>query len=185
MIRAARASDNPSMLSPGAETVRDFSGTWWVAHTKSRFEKAFARDLQNRGVDYFLPMAWKTSISSGKKRRFLCPLFPSYVFFCGDEDAKYTAITTSRLCQVIQVVSQERLVDQLAGIELVLHAKVELDSFPYAAIGCRCRIVSGAMKGIEGIVVQRNKKAKLVLEVSMLGQGVLVEIDACLLESAD
>jgi hypothetical protein len=39
------------------------------------------------------------------------------------------------------------------------------------------------MMGIEGVVIGReNAKARMVLEVTILGQGVIVEIDADLLE---
>jgi len=43
----------------------------------------------------------------------------------------------------------------------------------------------GAFSGIEGVVIQRGKVAKVVLQVSMLGQGAAMEIDASLLESAE
>ncbi len=181
----ARVAENPPMVPFDVETLTTFVGTWWVAHTKSRFEKVFAWDLVERGIGYFLPMVWRAKISGGRKRRFLLPLFPSYVFFCGDDEDRYTAMTTKRLCQAIKVVDQNDLVTEMAAIERALNGKATLDPYPFAAVGRRCRITSGALRGIEGVVVQRNKLARIVLEVTMLGQGVVMEVNADLLEPAD
>ena len=38
------------------------------------------------------------------------PLFPSYVFFAGDGDVRHRAVSTGRLCQVIRVADQARIV---------------------------------------------------------------------------
>lgn len=180
-----RVEENPPVLSPDARSLRDLRGRWWVAHTKSRCEKAFAWDLIRHGIGYFLPLYQAVRTSSGKKRRTVKPLFPGYVFICGDGEDRHTAMTTGRLCQTIKVPDQEVLINELAAIEKALGAKVSLDPYPYAAVGQRCRIKSGPFKGLEGIVIQRNCIARIVLEVSVLGQGAVLEVDTELLEPVD
>ncbi len=51
-----KLADNPPILTPDVESLTDLDGTWWVAHTKTHFEKSFAWDLYSRGIGYFLPM---------------------------------------------------------------------------------------------------------------------------------
>jgi len=178
-----KIDENPPVVPPGTETVADFAGEWWVAHTKSRFEKAFAWDLWQRGISYFLPLIERVRMSGRRKRHVLAPLFPSYVFFCGDDENRYVAMTTNRLCQTLKVLDQETLIRELVAIEKALAGKAELDPYPFAAVGRRCRITAGPFQGLEGVVVQRNCIARLVLQVSMLGQGAALEIDADLLEA--
>jgi len=180
-----KLSDNPPVLSPGTESLAELTGQWWVAHTKSRFEKAFAWDLARRDIGYFLPMIEQVRMSGGRKRRVLAPLFSSYVFFCGDEDARYTAMTTHRLCQAIEVLDQESLVAELLAIEKAVQGKVKLDPYPRLTQGARCRVTAGAMRGVEGVVIRRDKLARIVLQVSILGQGAVMEIEADLLELID
>ncbi len=180
-----RLSDNPPILSPGTESLAELTGRWWVAHTKSRFEKAFAWDLARSDIGYFLPLVKRTVFSGGRKRQVMAPLFSSYVFFCGSDEDRYVAMTTNRLCQTIRVVDQERFVGEIAGIEKVIAGGLPLDPYPFAAVGRRCRIRSGPLQGTEGVVIQRGRPARLVLEVGILGQGASVEIDADLLEPAD
>ena len=177
-----KPSDNPPVLTPAASSIADLEGRWWVAHTRARCEKAFAWDLLNHGIGYFLPLVERTTISGGKRRHVLMPLFPSYVFFCGSDEDRYKAMTTNRLCQTLEVCDQSGLVEDLAAIEKALSNKAELDLYPFAVQGRRCRIRGGPFQGIEGVVVHRKAVARLVLEVGFLGQGASLEIDADLLE---
>lgn len=178
-----KLSENPAILTPEVESLTELGGTWWVAHTKARFEKAFAWDMLSYGIGYFLPMREKVIFSGGRKRRVMIPLFTSYVFFCGTEKDRYTALTTNRLCQTIEVFDQEDMISELAAIEKALLSKADLDIYPHLPVGSRCRIISGPMMGTEGVVIERkNAKARMVLEVTILGQGAVMEIDADLLE---
>ena len=177
-----KLADNPPMLSQSAQSVYDMNGRWWLAHTKARFEKAFAWDLFSRGIGYFLPMLERVRFSGGRKRRTMLPLFTSYVFFNGSEEDRVEALATNRLCQIIKVVAQKTLVRELSMIQRAVQGTVSLDLYPFAAQGERCRIISGPFADLEGTVVERSRTARLVLAVDMLGQGVVMEIDADLLE---
>ncbi len=73
----------------------------------------------------------------------------------------------------------------VAAIEKALAGKAQLDRYPSLAVGRRCRIKAGAFRGLEGIVVRRNKLTRIVLQVSILGQGAAMEIDGDLLEVLD
>jgi len=177
-----KLSDNPPMLSPAVQTLAALEGRWWLGHTKARCEKAFAWELMRREIGYFLPMVRRVTVSGGRKRHVMLPLFPSYVFFCGSDQDRYTAMTTNRICQTIEVADQAGLISELTAIEKALLEQAPLDRYPFAAVGQRCRIAAGALKGLEGVVVQRNRRARIVLQVSILGQGAVVEVDADLLE---
>jgi len=176
-------SENPSILSPDVKSLTELRGTWWLAYTRPRFEKAFAWDLCNHGIGYFLPMYEKTFFSGGRNRHLMAPLFTSYVFFCGTEQDRYAAMRTNRLCHTVNVADQERLIEELAGIEAALLSKAVIAGYPGLPVGGRCRVASGPMKSIEGVIVERKcPRARMVIEVTILTQGALVEIDADLLE---
>jgi transcription antitermination factor NusG len=175
-------SENPPILPPTCKSLAAMEGQWWIGHTKSRCEKAFAWDLLRRGVNFFLPMVERVTISSGKKRKGMVPVFPSYVFFCGNEEARYTALTTDRLCQVIKVVEREQLVVELTALERAVTAGAPLDFYPQFEVGRRCRVKAGAFRGLEGVVLEKHAKGRLLLFVSILRQGASLEIDADLLE---
>jgi transcription antitermination factor NusG len=178
-------SKNPAILTPQVQSLTELEGTWWVAYTKARFEKAFAWDLCSRGIGYFLPMRKKITFSGGRKRCLMSPLFTSYVFFCGTEHDRYTALTSNRISQIIEIADQGGFIQELVNIEKALMSKAIIDNYPRLPVGTRCRVISGPMMGIEGVVIKRNDaKARMVIEVTILGQGAVVEIDSDLLEPA-
>ncbi len=89
---------------------------------------------------------------------------------------------TNCLCQTLAVTDRDTLVKQLQTIEQALLHKARLDLHEQTAIGRRCRIRAGAFQGFEGVVVRKSGETLIVLEVTMLGQGAALHIDADLLE---
>ena len=58
-----------------------------------------------------------------------------------------------------------------------------IDHYPNVPVGSRGRTISGPMMAIQGVVVERqDEKARMVLHVTILGQGAVVEVDSDLLE---
>lgn len=180
-----KLSDNPPILAPWVDSIDQLEGRWWVAHTRSRFEKAFAHDLLRRRIGYFLPMVLRVIVSGGRKRRLMMPLFPSYVFFCGAEPDRFAAMTTNRLCTTLDPPDRAQLIAELTALHMALTGEAELDPHPFAVAGRRCRVTAGPFAGIEGVVEHRKNRTRLVLGVSMLTQGASMEIDADLLEAID
>ncbi len=180
-----KASENPPITWPHEASVTTFDGTWWVAHTKSRNEKALAHDLITRDVHYFLPMTWKARKSSRRTIRSLLPLFSGYLFFCGNEDQRIKLLQTNRVSNLIEVVDQELLVEELSQIEKALRAGAPLTPDNYVKVGKKCRVIAGPLMGLEGIVIEAKNATRLVLQVDMLGQAASVEIDVDLLEFPD
>ena len=182
--------DNPPVKSPTIESLGGVQGDWFVAHTKSRNEKAFAWDLLRQNVPHFLPMVQRVTFSGGRKRRSLAALFPGYVFFAGDGETRSQAMATGRLCQVIPVPDQTRLVGELTQIDAVLATGHDLEYFPHASVGQHVRVTAGPYEGTEGTVIEHappNEAGEvvIVLGVSILGVGAAIRVPPSLITTAD
>ena len=171
--------DSPPMTFP--EDVLDLhedKRIWWVAHTKSRREKALAASLRREHVGYFLPLVEKHYRSKGRTRWSVIPLFSGYVFFRGARIERYEALKTGHIARVIEVAEQERLIRELRQIERVVLMDAPLEPFPFVKLGERVRIVDGPFKGLEGIIERRKGSDRLILSVDVINQAVGLEIDA-------
>ena len=177
-----KLSENPPLVWPEERPLCDFSGQWWVAHTKSRNEKALAHDLIARQVNYFLPMTWKVRHVRGRKMKSLLPLFSGYLFFCGQEQHRLEVLKTNRVASLIMVKDQQLLVEELSAIERALKAGAVLQKHRYIEAGARCRVTGGPLRDIEGVVQQSGAASRLILKVDMLGQAASVEVDSDLIE---
>lgn len=180
-----KESENPPIIWPEVETIRDFTGLWWVAHTKSRNEKALAHDLVGKNISYFLPMTWRIWRRSHRTMRSLLPLFGGYLFFCGEENQRVELLRTNRVANVIEVKDQQKLLDELQQIEQALRAGAPLTPYKYIKAGQRCRVIAGPLLGLEGTIVTMKNTTRLVLQIDMLGQAASVEIDIDMIEPVD
>ena len=194
-----KESENPPLFWPEVESVGDFTGQWWVAHTKSRNEKALAHDLINREISYFLPMSWRVRRIRKRTVRSLLPLFSGYLFFCGDDNERVELLRTNRVANVITVRDQERLLNELLQIEQALQSGAPLAPHKYIKTGQQCRVIAGPLTDLQGVVVKASRykttrpegaaksqsTIRLVLQIDMLGQAASVEIDADMIEVID
>ena len=117
-----KPSENPPIIWPEVKSLCDFTGTWGVAHTKSRNEKALAHDLIRKEMSYFLPMSWKVRRKSRRTTRSLLPLFAGYLFCCGKENDRLELLRTDRVANVIEVVDQEKFMKERGNPNHVCHA---------------------------------------------------------------
>lgn len=180
-----KETDNPPLAYPADTPLVDICGTWSVAHTKSRNEKALAHDLIARGIGYFLPMTWNVRRHSQRTLKTLLPLFTGYVFFCGNEEARVEVLRTNRVANIIDVVDQGYLINELAQIDGALRAGAPLVPHDFVKTGQWCRVKAGPLMGLEGIVQEVRSHTRLILQVRMLGQATCVDIDVDFIEPID
>ena len=168
--------------SSGCAPLEAAKKPWMVLHTKSRQEKAVARYLTAAGAVHYLPLIERVTLVRGRKLRSRVPLFPGYVFLSGEVEDGYAAISTKRVCNVIQVWDQARLSDDLWHIHEALDRGAELYHCPFAEVGTRCRVTRGPFVGVEGEVASKLGSNRLALQIHTLGRSAILEIDGDLLE---
>jgi len=155
---------------------------WWVMYTKSRQEKALARDLAGQGVSYYLPLVPHTSLSRGRKITSHIPLFAGYLFLYGAPEHRLTAQQTNRVSRVLEVEQQERFRADLGRISQLIASNAPLTVERRLECGDRVRVKAGPLAGLEGQVIKRQQRSRLLVVVDYLQQGASVQIDDFLLE---
>jgi transcription antitermination factor NusG len=164
-------------LEEPAEGVR-----WHVLQTKSRQEKMLAEVLELRGVRCFLPLAQVHRVYGNRRAKVELPLFPGYMFLQGTLEDVYAADRTKRVVKVISVFDQDKLTEELRNVELALRGgATQFDPFPYLKRGIRVEVSSGPLRGVRGIIEDRLKRDRLILQVDVLGQATSLEVDGALL----
>jgi transcriptional antiterminator RfaH len=159
------------------QKFESLAGRWWCLHTKPRQEKAVARALLVHNVSYYLPQVVKVDRTpQGRKIQSVIPLFPGYLFLLGDEMARYEAVKTNRLANVLEVVDQQGLIRDLRQIYRLLSSGVTVLPEPVMPVGARVRIKSGPLMGMVGIVVRRGKHDHFTAIVHFLGRGATVQL---------
>ena len=159
------------------------SGLWKVLHTKSRQEKALADDLNRAGVVHYLPLVEQARYYGRRKANVSLPLFTGYVFLKGSNEDAYIADRTRRVAKIIPVPHQEQLEWELRNVWLALSRNGVLDLYPYLTVGEKVEVRSGPFRGLQGLIERKiGNTRRLVLQITMLGRAVCLEIDGALLD---
>lgn len=153
---------------------------WFALTVKSRHEKMVTQLLTNKGYETFLPLYTRRHQYARRARQFELPLFPGYLFCRFDAAACLPVLTTPGVLRVVGSGRAPVPVDngEIAALQKAIAAKVTMTPYPYWRSGQRGRITSGALAGVEGVVVSGKQPMKLILSVSLLQRSVLLEIDA-------
>jgi transcriptional antiterminator RfaH len=158
---------------------------WWAVYTQSRQEKVIARRLLAREVPFYLPLVAKDNLIRGRRVRSHVPLFAGYVFLFGSDDERSAALSTNRVSGILPVADQSRLHEDLRQVRRLIAARAPLTVEDRLLPGQRVRVKGGALSGLEGVVLSRRGKARILVAVDFLQRGVSVAIEDFLLEPID
>lgn len=153
-----------------------------MLHTKSRQEKAVAEVLTAMGISHFLPLVRQARYYGNRKCLVDLPLFPSYVFLRGTRLDAFEINATKRIAGIIAVHQQDILDSELRNVFLAVETGAELDPYPYLTVGTRVEVRSGPFRGLQGLIDARSRLNRIILQISMLGRAVSLEVDAALVE---
>jgi transcription antitermination factor NusG len=153
-------------------------GRWYVAHTRSRNEKMLAFELSRLNIHNYLPLVNRVTRSPVTRRlsHSEVPVFPGYVFFYGTEEQRYHALRTNRIANVLHVPNQTQLVTELTHIHLLLARSEDFTVAQHLGVGDWVRIIAGPLQGLEGVIACCTRRWRLHINVTTLGQSVIIEV---------
>ncbi|MBC8870062.1 MAG: UpxY family transcription antiterminator [Planctomycetes bacterium] len=159
---------------------------WWALYTLSRREKELMRRLHAMDVAFYGPLIRHRYRSpAGRVRTSYVPLFPNYVFVCGNEFHRYEAVTTGCVCRDIEVGDGIQLASDLQRISRLIETGQPLTPESRLKQGRPVRVLSGPFAGFEGTVVRRENQTRLLVAVNFMEQGASVLLEDCQLEPLD
>ena len=152
---------------------------WYAAYVCVRHEKAVARQLADRDMDFFLPMYRTLHRWKDRNKQLDLALFPGYIF------VRIELRDRLRVLQIPSVVSLVGCGGQPAPIpdneiDVLRHglaSKVSVEPHPYLKVGRRVRIQAGPFAGAEGILVRVKESCRVVMSIDLLMRSVAVEVD--------
>ena len=161
---------------------------WYALHTRPRCEKQTDKHCLQLGIRRYLPLRRSEPAKSGRggqrRYRFEVPLFTGYMFAACDRQQRYDLLQTGCLVRTIEVVDQEQLREELYNVYLASNLGAALTLYPLLKRGRWVRVVSGPLAGLYGrISARKDEGFRLVLNVSILGSAVAVEVDMASVEA--
>ncbi len=163
-------------------TAAESDRRWWAVYTKSRQEKSLARQLLGMEVPFYLPLIPRVANVGGRRVKSLLPLFGGYLFVYGTDEQRMQTLATDRVAQMWSATDTRVLTGDLQAVQALIESGVPLTTEGRIESGQRVRVTSGALEGLEGVVISRRGEDRLLISVQFLQQGVSIQIKDYLLE---
>lgn len=150
---------------------------WFVAHTRSRQEKALARHLVPLQIPFYLPSRENRVCRGGRNFVSYIPLFPGYVFLRGSSSERAAAVRSNVIARILDVTDQATLHSELWNLRSLQVAGATLVPAPEIHPGDAVRVTEGPFRGYTGTVLSERGRQRLIVTISMLRQSVEVDLE--------
>lgn len=153
---------------------------WYAIRAVPRHEKRVRDRLEAHEIECFLPLTravhrW----ANGTRREVGIPLFPTYLFVRSTLHNRLVILGTQGVrCFVGTAGAPSSIPDhEIESLRCGLGA-TKCEGHPMLAEGEAVRIVRGLFCGLTGIVLRNSRTFRVVVTISVIMQGVCVELNA-------
>ena len=159
---------------------------WYAVYTWAHHERRVAEMMAQRKLRGFLPVYRSLRRWKDRRKQMELALFPGYVF---------VRMALRDRLRVLELPSVVRLVSFNGQPAVLPEAEIEqlrqrlsrggcLEPHPYLRVGRRVRVSGGPMQGLEGIIVRRKDRCRVVFSLDLIMRSVAVEVDESDVEPA-
>jgi transcription antitermination factor NusG len=153
---------------------------WFAVWTRSRHEQIVREQLEQKGVEAFLPTVARWSRWKDRKKKIDWPLFPGYCFARFDPDDRLRVLKVTGVVSIVGFDGEIAAIPEheIEGIRRLIESDLQFDPCPLIHEGTMVEVTHGPLKGVIGRLTRKGAHARLVLSVDLIGQAVSVEVDA-------
>jgi transcription antitermination factor NusG len=153
---------------------------WYALQTRSRHEKVVAERLRERGFTTFLPLVRETRRWSDRTKVVELPLFAGYVFVKRgtSNEERVRALSANGAVSFAGVGGGTWIPEeQIESVQAVLAQRVAYSLHPFLKTGQRVRVRGGALDGVEGVLVARDRDRALVVSIDAIEKSLVVRVE--------
>jgi transcriptional antiterminator NusG len=154
--------------------------SWYVLHTKSRFENVVNEGLIKKSIEVFLPKIQVRSKRRDRKAMIRIPLFPGYLFVKSD-------LNPYEHLEIVKTVGAVRLIgnkdgpipvpsDTIKSLEIMVGGNNTVITGTRFKKGDRVVVVYGPFTGVIGTFVRYRGKGRVIVNIEALGQFAGAEV---------
>ncbi|MDH4328929.1 MAG: UpxY family transcription antiterminator [Nitrospira sp.] len=152
---------------------------WYALRTRSRHEKLVRDQLDKQGIEPLLPTVKRLSQWKDRKKEIETPLFSGYCFVRFGQQEK---LPVQQVSGVVEIVGSghrpEPIPDrEIEALKTLMTSVLPFDPHPYLHEGMAVEVLRGPLQGVQGILLRKEKRHRLVLGIRLIQQAAAVEID--------
>jgi transcriptional antiterminator RfaH len=152
---------------------------WFAIYTLPRAEKKVHAELVKKSIFVYLPLLRTLRQWSDRKKWVEEPLFRSYLFVNISRDQYFDVLNTPGVVRYITFEGKAVPVppQQIEAVRFFLSSDEPLpENFEQYLPGKSVEVIKGPLKGLFGELIQSAGKHKVRIEITTIGQSILVTI---------
>ena len=158
---------------------------WIAVYTKSRHEQIVVNELNKKNIESYCPMFKERRQWSDRKKWVHFPLFRSYVFANIEINENIYVLQTIGVNKIVKFQEKISIIpDQVIdNIKNIIEGGYNVEQTDYFIKGDEVRVVSGPLKGLDGVVLDLRGANKIIIKIEAIQQAFSVEISSGLIKS--
>jgi transcription antitermination factor NusG len=151
---------------------------WYAVCTQPRHEKSVNKFLRMREVESYLPLHRKIQNWNGRKAEVELPLFAGYVFVRLPLEERVKVLEHPSVHSFVSFNGRPApLPDQeMEALKNSLAVR-SAEPYPFLVAGKRVRINNGPLQGLEGTILRRKGKLRMIVSVDFLQRSIAVDLE--------
>ena len=173
--------DHPTLSGPRTGDGPGLNLVWLAVWTRSRHEAVVHQQLTAKRIEAFLPTITRWSHWKDRRKQIERPLFPGYCFVRIDPAESLPVRTCNGVVSLLTSEGGRPAVVpdwEIDGVRALVESELKFDSCPFIQEGEPVEVVRGPLRGVVGRLVRKGAHARLVVSVGLIGQGLMIEVDA-------
>lgn len=152
---------------------------WYALRTKSRHEKLVRDQLGKQGIEPLLPTVKRLSQWKDRKKEIEVPLFSGYCFVRFSQHEKTPVQKTTGVVEIVGSGNRPEPIpeQEIEALRRLMTSVLPYDPHPYLHEGMKVEVTRGPLQGVQGILLRKEKRHRLVIGVHLIQQAAAVEID--------
>lgn len=158
---------------------------WYALYTRARHEKCVAEQMERRRVACFLPVYRSVRRWKDRRKELELALFPGYVFVHTSLSNKLKVLEVPGVVQFVSCKGQPAVLpsQEIEMLRSRLSNGSRVEPHPYLRVGRRVRVHSGPFQGLEGTIVRRKERCRLIFSIDLIQRSLAIEVDEADIEA--
>ena len=162
-----------------ANTLSDSNQRWWFAlYTKPRSEFKAAEQIQDAGVQYYLPSITKIKQWSDRKKKVNEPLLRGYIFIFANEKERIISLEQYAVVRCISERGRPAKIPewQIDNLKKMLTTESDVLVKEGLVPGVKIRIKEGPFEGVIGTLQEIDNEKTLAITIDLLNRSVVAHL---------
>ena len=153
---------------------------WYAAYTRCHHEQISADEMGRRSIEHFLPMYDTVRRWRDRRKRLSMPLFPGYVLVRIAFDQRRSVLVIPGVVHLVGFGDRPAPIgdDEIEKLRTIVKQGVAAEPHPYLAVGRRVRIARGVLTGLEGVLIRKKSRLRMLISIELIRQSATIDVDA-------